>query len=209
MTRSIKTPVRGLEQAPQGSRKQGHGEQSRTMIKIIIINLQASRHRGPNKKKNGYAVLELLFYIAFFAIFSIIAINSMIIMAKSFKETAILTELAQSGAIMERMSREIRQAYGIDFTSTATDLKLNTKDSSGVNKTMEFKFVNPNIQLWDSGSNIGNLNPPNIVVTALAFTQITTGNGKAVKISLTIKSTRDSSNRLQDFYDTVTLRGSY
>ncbi|HTE48505.1 MAG TPA: hypothetical protein VK675_01195 [Candidatus Paceibacterota bacterium] len=177
------------------------------MIKIIKNAFSAIRRRGG--KKNGYAVLELLFYIAFFAIFSIISIDSMIVMAKSFKETAILTEFAQSGAIMERMSRETRQAYGIDFTSTTSDLKLNTKDSSGVNKTIEFKFISPNIQLWDSGSNIGNLNPPNIVVTALSFTQITTGSGKAVKISLTIRSNRDSSNRLQDFNDTVVLRGSY
>lgn len=175
---------------------QGHSERSRTMIKI-------------NKKKHGYAVLELLFYIAFFSVLSSLVINAMITMARSFKETTIQAELVQSGSIMERMSREIRQAYDIDATSTSTDLKLNTKDSGGANKIMEFKFISPNIQLWDAGINIGNLNTPNIIITALTFTQINTIKGKAVKIVLTVKPTNDPSGNTQDFYNTIVLRGSY
>lgn len=154
--------------------------------------------------KNGYAILELLFYVSFFAVLSLVVINSMIIMAQSFRETVIHAELAQSGSILERMSREIRQANDISSIS-ASDLALNT----GANKTMEFKFISPNIQLWDNGSNIGNLNSPNIIVTNLAFTQITTAKGKAVKIILTVRSGNDKLNRVFDFYDTVVLRGSY
>lgn len=162
-----------------------------------------------NKKKNGYALLELLFYISLFAILTIVVIDAMITMARSFKETTIQAELVQSGTIMERMSREIRQANDISSIS-ANDLVLNT----GVNKTVEFKFISdePDVQLWEnSGSNIftGNLNTPNIIVTALNFTQIITTKGKAVKILLTVKSTNDVSGRTQNFYDTVVLRGSY
>ncbi len=161
------------------------------------------------KKKSGYAVLELLFYIALFAVLSIVVIDAMITMAKSFKETSIQAELVRSGTIMERISREVRGSYGIDPISTSTDLKLNTKDSGGANKTVEFKFVGSDVQLWDAGSNIGNLNTLNIIVTALNFTQITTVKGKAVRIFLTVKSTNDTLSRTQDFYDTVVLRGSY
>ena len=91
------------------------------------------------KKESGYTVLELLFYVAFFGVLSILAINAMISMGKSFREATIQAEFVQSGTILERIGREIRQAYDIDLTSTNTDLKLNTKDSAGVNKTMEFK----------------------------------------------------------------------
>lgn len=157
-----------------------------------------------NKKQHGYAILELLFYISFFAVLSLVVINSMITMSRSFKETTILEQLVQSGTIMERMSREIRQANDISLISV-NDLVLDT----GENKTIEFKFVGPDIQLWDMSSNIGNLNSPNIIVTDLNFTQITTAKGKAVRIFLTIKSADDPLDRTQDFYDTIVLRGSY
>lgn len=167
-----------------------------------------SKNKTKIKTENGYAVLELLFYITFFAIFSLVVIDAMIMMSRSFKETSIQAQFVQSGVIMERMSREIRSSYGISSIS-GSDLVLNTKDSANINKTVEFKFVSPNIQLWDAGNNIGNLNSPNIVVTDLVFTQITTAKGKAVKILLTIKSNNDALGRTQDFYDTVVLRGDY
>ncbi len=162
-----------------------------------------------NKKNSGYVILELLFYISFFAVFSILVINSMIIMTKAFKETTLQAELLQSGSMMERISREIRQAYGIDGTSTSTDLKLNTTDGAGANKTVEFKFTTPNMELWENASKTGNLNTPNIVVTNPVFTQITTTKGTAVKISFTVRSTNDTANRTFDFYDTIVLRGNY
>lgn len=173
------------------------------MIKIYKNNKMIS------KKNQGYAILELLFYITFFATLSLVVINAMITMSRSFRETAIQAQLVRSGSIMERMSREIRQATDINSIS-ANDLVLNT----GANKTIEFKFISdePDVQLWEnSGSNIftGNLNTPNIIVTAITFTQIITTKGKAVKILLTVKSTNDVSGRTQDFYDTIVLRGSY
>jgi len=180
MTHSIKT--------------QGHGEQSRTMIK--------------NKKKNGYALLELIFYISLFVILSTVVINAMFTMAKSFKETALQAEWMQGGTIMERISREIRQAYDINSISPS-DLKLNTKDIYGSNKIVEFLLSSSNVQLLENNIFIGNLNTPKIVVTGITFTQITTAKGKAVKIILTIKSANDTLGRTQDFYDTIVLRGDY
>ena len=165
--------------------------------------------RKKDKKKNGYALLELLFYVAFFVTFSLIVINAMIVMTKSFRETSIQGELVQSGAILERISREIKQAYGIDPASTADDLKLNTKNDAGANKTVEFLLSGSNLQLLENSVLIGNLNAPNIIVTGLTFTQITTVKGKAIKIVLSIRSSNDSSARVQYFYDTVVLRGSY
>jgi Tfp pilus assembly protein PilE len=161
-----------------------------------------------NKRECGYAILELLFYIAFFVILSLVVINAMITMSKAFKETAIQAELSQSGTIMERMAREIRQASAINSIS-ATDLTLSTKGVSGADTTMEFKLSGSSLQLLENGNFTGNLNPPNITITVLAFTSITTNQGKAVKIALTVKSTDDGLGRLQNFYDTIVLRGNY
>lgn len=162
-------------------------------------------HSIKNKKrKQGYAILELLFYIAFFSILSFVVINSMITMARSFKETTILGELVQSGNIMERISREIRQANGINSIS-ANDLVLNT----GTNKTVEFLFSNSNAQFLEDDIFTGNLNTSNIIVAGLTFNQITTVKGKAVKVVLSVRSANDTSGRIYDFNNTVVLRGSY
>ena len=158
--------------------------------------------------KGGYAIIEILFYIAIFFLLSLVVINSLFTMTKSFKESTIQADLVQSSAIMERISREIRQAYGIN-SITGTSLKLNTRDDLDNNKTVQFLLSGLNIQFLEDYVLTGNLNTSNIQITNLSFTQITTPAGKAVKVFLSVKSTRDSSNRVTDFYDTVVLRGDY
>ena len=158
--------------------------------------------------KGGYVLLETIFYILLFAILSIAVINAMITMTKSFKETTIQAELMQGENIMERISRETRGAYGIASIST-NDMKLNTKDALGVNKTVKFVLSGSDIRLLENDVFTGNLNTQNTSITGLTFTQITTIKGTAVKIFLTIKSNHDSQNRNENFYDTVVLRGDY
>ena len=160
------------------------------------------------KNKNGYAILELLFYISFFTVLALVVVSAMVTMTRSFRETSIIAEWQQGANVMERISREIKQATSIASLSAA-DLILNTKDNSDVDKTMEFKFVSPNVQFWDNGASVGNLNSPGITVTSLVFTSITTLKSKAVKMVMTIRSNNDKSNRTVDFYDTIVLRGSY
>jgi hypothetical protein len=160
------------------------------------------------KNNSGYAVLELLFYISFFIVISLVVTNAMLVMARTFRESNIQAEFVQSGNIMERMSREIRAAYDIN-SGSANDLVINTKDQNGANKTEEFKLTNSNLQFFENSVLTGNLNPSNITVTSLNFSQITTAQSKAVKIILSVRSNDDSQNRVQNFYDTIVLRGSY
>lgn len=166
-----------------------------------------------NKKINlinsgGYTVVELLFYMSIFVILVLVVINAMIIMTKSFRETTIHAQLISTNSIMERMSREIRQALSINSIS-ATDLVLNTKDLAGAAKTVEFVLSGSNINFLENSVSTGNLNSSNIAVSSLSFTQITTTAGKAVKISMTLNSTKDTLGRNVDFYNTIGLRGSY
>lgn len=163
--------------------------------------------KNANNQK-GYVLVETLFYIALFVILSVAVIDALITMTKAFKETTINAELVQSSSIMERLSREIKQANGATLIS-AGDLKLNMKDDAGADKTVEFLFSSPDIQLLENNALVGNLNTPDIEITNLTFTEITTLKGKAVKIFLTAKSKRSPSGRTADFYDTVVLRGDY
>ncbi len=160
------------------------------------------------KKNKGYVLLETIFYIVLFAMLSISVIDALLTMTKSFKETTIQAELMQGGNIMERLSREIKQAYGVN-TINVNDLKLNTTDTNGTKKTIEFLLSGSDIVLKDNDVFTGNLNGENIKVTNLTFTQINTAKSKGIKIFLTVSSNDDMQNRTEDFYDTVVLRGNY
>lgn len=161
-----------------------------------------------NKRNGGYAILELLFYIALFSVLSFVIINAMIAMSKSFKETVVQVELMQSVNILERISREIRGAYGIN-TISVNNLVLNTKDEADVDKTVQFLVSGSNLQLLENGVLIGNLNTPKLQVTSLSFSEIITTQGKAIKVFLTVRSVNDTTGRTENFYNTVVLRGDY
>jgi len=177
----------------------------------MILKIKKNNYKAcPAKlqRSRGYVLIETLFYIALFVILSLATISAMITMTKAFKETTIKAELMKGSNIMERISREIRQADSINSIS-AGSLKLNTKDDAGVDKTVTFLLSGSNIQLLENDVLIGNLNTPNILVDSLVFTEIITVKGKAVKIFLTIRYSYDSLNRTEDFYDTIKLRGDY
>lgn len=160
------------------------------------------------KNNSGYTVLEIIFYIAVFVILSIAVINSMITMMRSFKEMTIQAQLMQGTNIMERISREVRQAYSINSINT-TNLKLNTKDESGLNKTVGFSLQDSNVRFLENDAFVGNLNTDNTSIIELSFIQVDTTKGTAIKIFLTIKSDHDQQNRTENFYNTVVLRGMY
>ena len=159
-------------------------------------------------KQSGFTILEVFFYIIIFAVFSIVAIDALITMTRSFKETAVYADLAIGSSMMEKISREIREAYGINAI-TATSLRLNTTDEQGANKIVEFSLSGSDIQFLENDMLIGNLHSSDIVATDLSFSEITTALGKAVKVSFSIRSASDPQNRVYDFYDTVGLRESY
>lgn len=159
-------------------------------------------------KNDGYALVELLFYTSLFVVISLLVINVLITMTRSFKEITILKELGNGSTVMERISRETRKAFSVN-TIGANSLKLNTLDDNNLEKTVEFLLSNGNVQLIENNILIDNLNTQNITITDLVFLQVTTANSQAVKMHMTVRSNSDKSGRSVDFYDTVVLRGSY
>ncbi len=159
-------------------------------------------------KNKGYTLIELVFYIALFAVLSFSVISALITMTKSFKETTIQAQLTVGGDVMDRLSREIRKANSITAI-TSTDLTLATTDDAGADKTLEFQLSGTDLKLIENSTFTGNLNTPNIAITALTFTQITTAQGKGIKVVVTIKSVNDTLARTADYNDTIVLRGGY
>lgn len=167
------------------------------------------------KKNKGYSVIEIIIYLAIFAFLSVTVINSFIVVLGSFNITRTNRDLLESGSTaMERISKEIRQAYDVDtvnsiFLSTPGSLQLNSTNSSGTASVIKFSVSSNALNMYQDGVLVGNLLGQNISPTNLVFRRIVTTNGEAIKIELTLQDTRNKDHPSASFYDTVILRGEY
>ena len=160
------------------------------------------------KTQAGFTLVEVVFYVALFAILSVVLLDVMISMTGFFMKTISNGDIVQGSAIMENISRDLKQANNFSFASNV--LTINTRNDTGNPKTIIYTFSGPNMQVTDSVlGNLGNLNTPSVAVDSFNVTMINTLNGKAAKINLTIESNRDAENDPENFQDTVILRGSY
>lgn len=161
------------------------------------------------KLNKGTTVLEVIFYIAIFAMLSLVIVESSIILTRSFRTTKVNLELSSAGAIMERMVREIRQSQNIT-TISSNSLKLDNGDpSQAITSSIQFSLINGHVVLYENDIIVGSLNPSNITVNDLQFTEINTDVGTAVKIYMQVSSNHFNSVKTVDYYDTVVLRGDY
>lgn len=159
--------------------------------------------------------MEMIIYIAFFAILSVITVNATILVMKSFYSLRISQNISQSATTaMERMSHEIRNAYNVDTANSTLGsspgrLTLLTKDINGANISVEF-YVNAanQVGLIVAGVDKGSLLAKSVTVDSLIFREITTVNSKAVKVEMTLRDTRQDTTKTVKFYDTIVLRGS-
>lgn len=165
-------------------------------------------------KKSGFTLVEMIIYIAFFAVLSVLATEALMVVMKSFYTLRLTQNINQSATTaLERMSREVRNAYDIDtvgstFNTNPGYLTLRTKDASGANTTVEF-YVNENqIKMKEGGVDKGSLVSKSTTVTNLVFRQITTTNSKAIKIEMSLHDAHGLLTRDAVFYDTIVLRGS-
>lgn len=158
-------------------------------------------------KRAGFSLIEMVIYIAIAAGILTASVNSASSLMKSFNSARITSKINNSAeAAMERMTREIRTAYGINsssvFGSSPGRLKLDTYNTSGATTTMDF-YLNGGILTVAEGGGAGNpLTLGGVSVSNLVFYQITNATtSKAVKIETMIQGKK--------FYDTAVLRGSY
>lgn len=165
--------------------------------------------KNTKKLKNGYTLLEVLFYISLFVIFSVLVIDTLMTMTRSFKTTTINSDIVNSSSIMERMSREIRQAYTISNIASGdlTVVVYDIVDSLSI--PTRFVISNGNLEFYKNNVFVDNLNSTNSTVESLSFNQITTAKGSAVKIVLGVSSNRDPLSHIYYFYDTIVLRSDY
>lgn len=165
-------------------------------------------------RQKGFSLVEMIIYIAFFAVLSLVAMQATLTIMRSFYVIRLTQTINQSATVaLERMSREIRNAYDVDdvasvFGVNPGSLTLRTEDASGANTTIEFFVSNNQLRIREGGVDKGVLLAKNVTVTNLVFRDITTLHSRAVKIEMTLRNTRAGDTRDLVLYDTIVLRGT-
>ena len=169
-----------------------------------------------NKNKNGFSLVEVLVYLAIFTVLSILVINSFIVILSSFNTTNANRRILESGTVvMERMTREIRQASSINIANSTMGanpgvLYLNTTDSGNNVIFVKFKKeTNGDLDIYQNSNSGNNLLGSHVTVSSLVFRRITTTESEAVKIEMTITYSEGNITKSENFYNTIILRGSY
>lgn len=168
------------------------------------------------QNKNGFSIVEVIIYLAIFTAISILVINSFIVILSSFNTTNMNRKILESGTVvMERISREIRQAKNIDIANSFLDinpgvLQLNSTDNEGSPITIKFKREdNGELNLYKNDNLEGNLLGNNLSVTSLIFSRIAMTQSEAVRIRMTLEYSEGNNTKTENFYNTIILRDSY
>ena len=169
------------------------------------------------KKRNlvwGYSIVEIIVYLAIFTALTILVMNSFRVIMTSFNTTNMNRQLLESGSIViERMSREIRQAQSINIANSSLGSSPGVLQLNGVNTVDNAKFavVGQALNLYKGATLTlsGNLLGQNVSITNLIFRRISTINSEAVKVEMTLQYSKGQSIKSENFYDTIVLRGGY
>lgn len=167
------------------------------------------------KKQSGFTLVETIIYVGAFAVLSVVALQATVIIMKAFYTLRLNQSVNGSATVvLERMSREIRNAYDVDETqstigATPGRLMLKTTDDSGSNTTVEFYMDGTSqLHIKVGGVENGALVTKTVTVSNLVFRLINTPTSKAIKIEMTLHDSRAAANQSTKFYDTIVLRGS-
>jgi hypothetical protein len=163
----------------------------------------------------GFSLVEMLLYVAILAVTSIIIVNTLILLMTSFASVKISKTLGISASTgLERIVREVRNSESIDFAESTLNsnpgvLKLNVEGADGVPYTALFYIENGVLKVKKNSGPGQALTLLNATPVSLVFRRITTLQGEAVRVELTLSATERNITRTENFYASAILRGSY
>ena len=167
---------------------------------------------GKYKREAGFSLVESIIYLGLFVMLSTLLIDCMIVMSKSYIETRANRDLLDSMNIpLERMTRDIRGATtvvvggGTIFGVNPGSLKIKNPDGT----TESFALSGGAVVFLDTDGASNTLTSNQVVVDSLVFRNISTPQGSAIKIEMTLHSIRSASARSISLSDTIAMRGEY
>jgi len=157
----------------------------------------------------------MIIYAVILSILTIVTINSTSSIVRSFAEFRTARDLNSSAtSLLERMTREIRAANGIDLAQSTLGanpgrLILLTKDVSGADTTVEFYVENNKLKIREGGVAMGALVSSSTAVTSFIVRSLSNPNSSAIKTELGLTAARGGVSKSGSFYSTILLRESY
>ena len=157
----------------------------------------------------------MLIYLAILAVVALTLTSLLLTSSRSFTRSKIDRNLMTSGMIvLERLTREIQLATNIDLTGSTLgvspgSLKLNTTDAGGAATTVLLALSGGALTIEEGALAATILTPSTVTVSSLIFRRVATANSQAVKVELTLTDSRVTPPRVDNFYTTAVLRGSY
>ena len=157
----------------------------------------------------GYSLIELLVYLSIFSILCLVIIKSLVTSMTVYSQSQSYRKIqAQGELVMERMTRELREATSVtggSFDTNPGSITLTGKDLSGNPDTVAFSVVSNQIQISVNGVT-STLTGGQVASNSLIFRKVTTSNGSAIRVELQLQTVTGYKITVP-FNTTVLLRG--
>lgn len=163
----------------------------------------------------GFSLIEMVIYACVLSVLTIVAVNAVFFSVRSFAEFRVSRDLNSSAtSLLERMTREIRAAHGIDGVQSALGsnpgrLTLLTKDSVGDDIIVEFYAENGAFKIKEGGVAMGALTSNGTALTNFVVRSFSNSNSTAIKAEIGLSATRAGVSKSGNYYTTIILRGGY
>jgi len=152
--------------------------------------------------QSGYSLLELLIYVALFALLSIILVRSLVTVMRTYATAQAYRALQNNGElIMERITREVRAGRSISGVSQCPTTASTITITDSAATTTTFGVSAGVVQIGGIP-----LSTSEVSVSSLALCSFTTTTGIGVKTKLVLTTTQGFVTSAT-FYGTTMLRG--
>lgn len=158
----------------------------------------------------GYALLEIVIYVAILAVIAVLVVGSVLSVYQAFVKMRVERKLALNGDVaMETLIRDIRAASGYDtgvsvFGASPGVLKINAQNS-----TEKFFLSGTVLQTQKGAAPAENLTSSDVKVASLIFYATSTVNSKMVTIRMSLQAGGGVFQKTKNFYGSAVMRGVY
>ncbi len=164
-------------------------------------------------KTRGYSLVEIIIYVAILAGITVVIVSILTQISSSRSRLTAAQRVATSaGLSLDRITREIHTASGVNTGSSIFDvspgvLVLNGVESS-VPYTIEFSLSGGSLNITKDGVVVGPLTEAGVVVNELIFRHSASSTDQAISIEMTLESGTSTAYKSEKFYTTAILKQS-
>jgi type II secretory pathway pseudopilin PulG len=162
------------------------------------------------RQKGGFTLPEAIIYVAVLAIVSVLVVQVLMVMSRSFLEFRIARAATAGGtAAMERVIREVRWAASINVSDSLAGShpgRLTLRRATGETVVIYAE----NNQLYIIENNVtSSLLPARVSVTDFRVWLLDNSRSEGVKIELAVESGQGQKTRQAKYYSSAILKDSY